>query len=128
MLSKSAIKALNRIGDLLLPQNGKFPSFSQTGCANNAADVTNFAPEEDIALLNLVLSLLSIAPTGILRWLLKQMDQSHDMSEPLGTVFRQLNFGLKGIIYGLYYGDKSTNNNVGNPVDIIDFRINRIEN
>ncbi len=126
MINKAARKTLNRIGDILIPQNGEFPSFSQTECINNLDDITNYAPKEDIELLNLVLSLLSIAPKGVLIWLVKQMDNSYKMSEPIGTLFRQLNFGLRGIIFGLYYGEKTEKGK--SPIEIIDFKITRVEN
>jgi hypothetical protein len=124
MISKTAQKALNKIGDVLIPQNGEFPSFSQTQCVENVNDITNYAPEEDIALLNLVLTFLSFAPQSIIHWLINKMDKSYEMEEPLGTIFRQLNFGLRGIIFGLYYGEKTKQGK--SPLDIIEFRINRI--
>lgn len=129
ILSKSAIKALTRIGDILCPKNGEFPSYSETGCVEHVDDVIAFAPASDIGDLNMVLSILSYMPTGMLNWLVKTMNDSQGKDGGIAVVMRQLDFGLKGIIYSTYYSGKVGANYTGKtPQEVIDFSIVRMEN
>lgn len=129
ILSKSAVKALTRIGDILCPKNGDFPAYSETGCVEHVDDVIAYAPASDIGDLNMVLSILGYMPAGVLNWLVKTMNNSHEKEGGFATLMRQLDFGLKGIIYGTYYSGKVGANYKGKtPQEVIDFSIVRMEN
>ncbi|MCZ7666688.1 MAG: hypothetical protein M5U34_05380 [Chloroflexi bacterium] len=91
----------------MLPGDGELPSFSAYGCLENVDDLVAYAPAEDISLLNTVLAVLSFLPTGVLRWLVGQMSAvKPDEPGLMAPLYRQLNFGLRGIIFSLYYGRK----------------------
>ena len=53
----AALKGLNRIGDVFIPKSGDLPSFSEFGGVEHVDDVIAYAPAEDIASLNMVLSI-----------------------------------------------------------------------
>jgi hypothetical protein len=127
-LSPSALKGLNRIGDILCPGDGEFPSYSTVGCIEHVDIALEYAPAADIKDLGLLLSILSFMPTFVLRWLVNQMADSHDSDGPLSPTFRQLDFGLRGIIFGTYYSGRSGSNYKGpNTHELVGFSINRIE-
>lgn len=126
--SPRALKGLNRIGDLLLPGEGDLPSFSEYGCIENVDDLVAYAPAEDIATLNTVLAVMAVAPTAVLRWLIETMAAvTPDQSGTMASLLRQLNFGLRGILFSLYYGEKPGSQYTGpDPLDVIGFRVNRV--
>ena len=47
-LSNSAIKGLTRIGDILVPGNDEFPSFSAFMCMDHIDGLVSYAPADDI--------------------------------------------------------------------------------
>lgn len=128
LFSKSALNGLNRIGDIIAPKNGEFPAYSETGCIEHIDDVAGYAPPNDIKDLGMVLSILSFMPSFVLKWLVNKMTESHQQEGGLSDVFRMLDFGLKGIIFGTYYSGKVGKNYKGkSPAEVIGFSINRLE-
>ena len=69
--NNQAVKGIKRIGDVFLPGNQEFPSYSKAGGTYKLKDMTQYAPEEDIEALNIVLMIFSITPMFILRILVK---------------------------------------------------------
>lgn len=129
ILSKSAVKGLVRIGDILCPKNGDFPAYSETGCVEHVDDVIGYAPANDISDLGMVLSILSYMPTGVLKWLVKNLNSSQEKEGSIASLMRMLDFGLKGIICGTYYSGKVGANYKGkSPQEVIDFSLVRMEN
>ena len=127
-LSKSAIKGLTRIGDILIPGNDEFPSFSTFMCMDHIDDLVAYAPQDDIKDLGKVLGLLSFMPKRVLLWLVKTMSKSHTKTGPLGIVLRQLNMGIRGLIFSLYYSAKpGTDYNDKNPTELIGFTLNKVQ-
>ncbi len=127
-LSPRAKHALSRIGYILLPKNGDFPSFSETGAIEHLDGLTEFDPAGDISDLSMVLSILSFMPEFVLKWLVNKMETSQDSEGFLGPIFRQLDFGLRGLIFSCYYSGKMGSGFKGkNPLDVIGFEIKRVE-
>lgn len=127
-LSKSAIKGLTRMGDILIPGNDEFPSFSAFMCMDHIDDLVSYAPKDDINDLGMVLGILSIMPQSILKWLVRKMANAHKNQGPLGTLLRQLNMGIRGIVFSLYYSEKPGVNYLGkNPDEMIGFTLNKVE-
>jgi hypothetical protein len=126
-LSKSALKSLGRIGDLLIPGDDVFPSFTTYGCLDHIDDLVAYVPEDDRKSLNMVLGILATIPDGMLKWLIKKMATSQQNNGPLGDVFRQLNMGIRGIVFSLYYSEKPGEAYVGeNPSEMIGFKLNKV--
>lgn len=126
-LSPAAQRALTRLGDIIIPGDGEMPAFSEAGGIRYVNNYVANAPEDDIASLNIVLVILSFMPGFVLRWLVGKMVSAPDNDGPLGTIFRQLSLGIRGLLYSCYY-----NANVGEPgkrpVDIIGFTVNKVDN
>ena len=127
-LSKGAIKGLTRIGDILIPGNDEFPSFSSFMCMDHIDGLLSYAPKDDINDLGMVLGILSILPKSILVWLVKMMANAHKNQGPLGTLLRQLNMGVRGIVFSLYYSDKPGISFKGKkPDEMIGFTLNKVQ-
>ena len=126
--SQRGLKGLNRIGDILLPGDGEMPSFSAYGGLENVDDLVAYAPPEDISLLNTVLAVLSFLPAGMLRWLVGKMSAvTPAETGVMAPLYRQLNIGLRGILFSLYYGEKAGSGYTGqDPLAVIGYEINRV--
>lgn len=127
-LSKSALKAINRIGDMMIPRNGEFPSFSEAGGIEHIDELVAYAPAADIKDLNLLLTILAFMPNFVLRWLVGKLETALESDGPLSSLFRQLDIGLRGLIFSCYYTEKLGSNYTGpHPLDIIGFDLERVE-
>ena len=125
--SVASLKGLNRIGDVFIPEDDDMPSFSQFDGIANIDDVIVYLPKEDLELLNIVLPGFSVAPSGFLRWLVRTMEESLDRVGMLPAVLRQLNLGLRGIIFACYYsGNGGAGNKGSNPLDVLGYQLNRV--
>lgn len=126
--SAATLRGLNRIGDVFLPANDDLPSFSELGCIEMVDEMIAYLPNEDVDLLNIVLSIFSMMPVGFLSWLVHTMENSLDKTGTLPSLLRQLNMGLRGIIFGCYYSGRSGAGYTGKtPLEIIGYQINRVE-
>lgn len=124
----AALNGLNRIGDIFIPGSDDLPSFSEFGGIEYVDDVIAYAPEEDIASLNLVLGIFSFLPAGILRWVADQMVAASHKDGELAALLRQLNIGLKGILFSCYYSGKGGSGYNGkNPLEVIGYQVNRVD-
>lgn len=127
-LSNSALKAINRIGDLMIPRDREFPAFSEVGGLEYIDELVSYAPAGDIKDLNLLLTILAFMPTFVLRWLIGKMETSMENTGPLGSLFRMLDVGLRGLIFSCYYTEKIPASYKGKkPLDIIGFDLTRVE-
>jgi hypothetical protein len=57
--SKQAVKGIQKIGDVFLPGNQEFPSYSKAGGTYKLNDIIQYAPDGDIQDLNMVLIIFS---------------------------------------------------------------------
>ena len=112
---------------MFIPEDDDMPSFSQFDGIANIDDVIVYLPKEDLELLNIVLPVFSVAPSGFLRWLVRTMEESLDRVGMLPAVLRQLNLGLRGIIFACYYsGNGGAGNKGSNPLDVLGYQLNRV--
>ena len=128
ILSSFALKAIYRMGDIMIPKNGEFPAYSEVKGLDYIDDLLVYAPENDIGDLNLVLSLLFFMPTFVLKSLIKKMASSHESEGGgLWVILRQLDFGIRGIVFATYYTEKTSPSFKGKkPIDVIGYSINRL--
>ncbi len=125
--NQAALKGLNRIGDILVPGEDDFPSFSEYNCIEHVDDLLAFAPPEDVKDLGMVLAILNYFPRSLLLYLVKSLAQAPDKKGGLGVLFRQLNLGIRGIVFSLYYSEKPGAGYSGpDPEKLIGFSLNRV--
>lgn len=124
----TTLRGLNRIGDVFIPHSDDLPSFSEFGGVEAIDTVIAYLPKEDVVLLNIVLTTFMFMPASFLRWLVRAMEESLDKTGEIPALLRQLNLGLRGIIFSCYYsGVGGTNLKSRNPLDVIGYHLNRVE-
>lgn len=123
-----AIRGLNRIGDIYLPHNAEFPSFSELGASDCVDDMLDYTPADEVNMLGMVLVVFSYMPVNWLRKLVDKLQDSPSDEGPLGSLFRQLNMGLRGLLFTLYYSDKTRPDYTGpRPLSLLGISLTCIE-
>ncbi|MCG8668932.1 MAG: hypothetical protein MI867_05930 [Pseudomonadales bacterium] len=118
------LEAIEKIGDIIVPGSGAFPSFTDTGCIAHIDTVMGPAHEEDLKLLGLLLIVLRYTPPVFIRMLLDLMNKAESMPRFIAPLFRLLNVSLKGIVFSLYYSNLTKESYTGpRPFDAIDYEL-----
>lgn len=118
------LSAISKIGDIYCPPHSTLPSFSKLGAIEHIDQVVGPLPEADLKDLKLLLFLLSFLPNFALVGFVRLVECAPHLPTPIGTVLRMVRFGLRGIIFSLYYsGLKGANYNGPTPREIIGFKI-----
>ncbi|MCX8103527.1 MAG: hypothetical protein N3E42_03685 [Candidatus Bipolaricaulota bacterium] len=121
-LGPRELAVLERIGDLMLPGDSEFPSFSQTGCITFIDDLLRFMNPKDRDDLRTLLKVLSFLPSPLLRAFLKLC---HGHWTP---TLRMVELGLKGLVMSLYYSNKTAPQYTGRtPFDVIGFALRKVK-
>lgn len=125
ILNGLQISALNRLGDVMCPANGEFPSFSDLGAVEHVDFLLEEIPSSDLADLKLLLLLLGLMPSFVLRAMMNFIEAKADMNGEVGTLIRMVRFGLRGIIFSLYYSGLkgSTSKVTQTPVDVVGYHV-----
>ncbi len=120
-LGPRELAALERIGDLMLPGDAQFPSFSQTGCIAFVDDLLRFMDATDRDGLRTLLRVLSFAPPPLLRLVLYLCQRRWTPR------LRLIELGLKGLVMSLYYSNKTAPHYKGRkPFDVLGFSLRRL--
>lgn len=120
-LSERELAALTQIGDMMLPGDNEFPSFSQTGCVQFVDDLLLVMDVHDRSSLRTLLRVCSLLPSAILRGLLRLCQTRR------GASLRLVELGLKGLVMSLYYSGKTAPTYAGpRPLEVIGFQLQRL--
>ena len=125
-LNQRQLGAVSRIGNILVPAGDGFPSFSESGSLYNIDVMLAPTPKADLQSLKIVLSLLSFLPDSALHWLLKKLQSADAMpawSDMLASQLRLLLFGLKGIVFTLYYSGQGDPYHPNNVYEVMDYQV-----
>lgn len=122
-LNSLQLRALNKMGDILCPANEEFPSFSKLGALEHIDILLDEIPPADLKDLKLLLLLLGLLPSFALRIFLRLVEANQNHNGEVGTILRTIRFGLRGLIFSIYYsGYKGQNSDVTKtPVEIIGY-------
>jgi hypothetical protein len=101
-------RGLCKAGDVLIPGDGEFPSFSAAGCADQIARMLPHMNDGDRRALLLLLGLFRCVPRVLLRFLFTLTANQRRFPEPLGAPLRLIDIGVKGVVMTLYYSDVGT--------------------
>lgn len=125
VLNGLQIRALNNLGDVMCPGGDGFPRFSALGAVEHVDILLDEIPPADLADLKLLLLLLGLMPAFVLRGLLNLLEKRMDMDGEVGTLIRMVRFGLRGIVFSLYYsGLKGSGSTVEKtPMEVIGYDI-----
>lgn len=112
-LTPKATRGLQKTGDLLVPGVAGLPSFSASGLLRDADRVLDYLPEGDRRGLLSLAETLAPLPAWLIRlilWLAARADRFPDF---VGSLLRQIDLGLKGFLYTLYYSDPVVRKQLG---------------
>lgn len=103
MIHPLSCKGLLRAGDILLPGDRQFPSFSEANLLANLPRIMDemYADDrEGFKALTMALGLLPSPLARLILWI-----AAHDRFFPgvLGALLRQIHVGVRGVIFTLYY-------------------------
>lgn len=121
MLSSRGLKGLVKLGDVLVPKNPPFPSFSETGCVAFVGIALKDLPPKDLRDLKAFLRAASFFPNPLIFLMLKIFD-----AVPLADL-RKAGLRLKALAMSLYYSGKaSPAYDEPSPLALIGCRIQRV--
>lgn len=127
ILDPRAVRALERLGDLIVPRAGSLPAFSELGCVEHVDSVLVYAPREDVASLKAVLVGLYYAPDLLLKLLVRAMANPGKWPALAATNLRLLDMGVRGVVLSLYYSGKTGAAYQGAmPHELLGYEIHRI--
>ncbi len=120
-LGPRELKGLQKIGDIMIPRHDEFPSFSDTGCLTHVDDAVSQLDPIDLNDLKLFLKIASFLPTFMVKLVIKLLDWG-----PI-ALLRLGNLGVRGIVYSLYYSNKTAPEYQGpKPHDIIGYHVKTV--
>lgn len=127
ILTDRELKAVERLGDIIIPSSDDFPSFSELGCIEYIDDILSYAPPEDTKDLKMLLNTLSLMPDIALKKIVAAMQDNKSLPEFISINLRLVDTAIRGIIFTLYYsGKKGKNYYSKDPLEIIEYSINRV--
>ncbi|MCC6697557.1 MAG: hypothetical protein IT365_18150 [Candidatus Hydrogenedentes bacterium] len=127
MLDARAVRALERLGDMIVPRLGSLPSFSELGCVEHVDSVLTYAPPEDVTSLKTLLDVLYYVPDFALRFLVRAMARPEKWPEFIAANLRLLDMGIRGVVLSLYYSGKTGATYKGpTPQELMGYEIRRI--
>ena len=127
--STRATKGLLKVGEIYCPRNGEFPSFNEAAGTTYLPGLVANVPADDFSSLSMVLAIFSFLPNGILKWIINACtnSQSNPSDGILPSLLRQLNIGLRGLCYSIYYSEFTNPNYTGKkPLDVMEYKLNRV--
>ncbi|HUP56324.1 MAG TPA: hypothetical protein VM598_02655 [Bdellovibrionota bacterium] len=104
-LGPSQIRAIEKVGDCLVPGDGEFPRFSATGCVSQIDRILDYMPATDLKDLKMLLGILALFPRFLLALLFRLLEGAPSVPGPIGAPLRLIRIGMRGLVMSLYYGD-----------------------
>lgn len=104
-LSSTQYAGLVKAGDVMIPGDGDFPSFSRSGCAEQADRMLAFLNPSDRDGLLLLLAIFRFLPRIAVRAILSLSARAYGRSGRLAAVLRLIDLGVKGAVMTMYYSD-----------------------
>jgi acyl-CoA reductase-like NAD-dependent aldehyde dehydrogenase len=102
-MEKLARKGLLKAADVILPGGAELPRFSQTEFLNHFPRIRDYMYQDDRQGFLLLMNLFGLMPRFKVRFLLWLASCHRFFPGPLGTVMRQINVGVRGVVFTLYY-------------------------
>lgn len=101
--STLSLKGLTKAGDIVLPGGEGFPRFSETNFLDHFGRISHYMYAQDKDGLKLLTSLMGLMPSPLIRLILWTATFHRYFPGPLGAVLRQINIGVRGVLFTLYY-------------------------
>jgi hypothetical protein len=104
-LSPAQLRALSRLGDVLIPGDGTLPSFSESRAGEHVDRMLDHMNEGDRSGVKLLLSVIRFLPLSGVRLLLRLTERPPAAPAALAAALRTAAIGIRGPVFTLYYSD-----------------------
>lgn len=111
-LNAGQLHGLRKVGDIVIPGDGEFPSFTQSGVLAEVDRMFDYLNASDRDGLRMVLGAFRLLPRPLIRGILALSEHHRVLPGPLGAAARQVNLGVKGVVMTLYYSDVGTGRSI----------------
>jgi acyl-CoA reductase-like NAD-dependent aldehyde dehydrogenase len=101
--SSLSLKGLSKAGDIVLPGGDGLPCFSETNFLDHFGRISHYMNEDDREGLKLLTSIMGLMPSVFIRFMLWLATLHHMAPGPLGVILRQINIGIRGVLFTMYY-------------------------
>jgi hypothetical protein len=123
-LDARRLRALNKLGNCLVPGDDDLPSFSRCGCSDHVDDILDYLPADDRIALGRILFLLSFVPARTLRCLLMLLEADLPLPNLVAAPLRFLRLGVRGLVLSLYYsGETGLHYHGKNSLNILGYQV-----
>lgn len=114
--SKLSLKGLTKAADIIIPGQGEFPRFSDTDFLNHLERMSKYMYEDDLAGLKFLTALMGLLPPFMVHLILWVATLHAYIPGPLGAPLRQINIGVRGVIFTLYYSGLEDSKSFGKKI------------
>lgn len=101
--SNLSLKGLRKAGDIVLPGGDGFPKFSDTNFLDHFGRISHYMNPDDREGFKLLTALMGLMPSFMIRLMLEVVSYHRVMPGFIGAIFRQINMGVKGVLFTMYY-------------------------
>lgn len=116
-LNRFQIRGILKAGQVLAPGSQRLPSFSSDYFIHEIDRILEFMTSEDLNGFRFLMTLFSILPPSSIKSLLLFAEKSSYLPNFLQPPFRLINFGVKGVIYTMYYSDTTADQKIKTALD-----------
>ena len=101
--SNLSLRGLKKAGDIVLPGGDGFPKFSETNLLEHFGRISNYMTPQDRQGFKLLTALMGLMPSFMIHLMLIMVSHHDSVPSFLGAIFRQVNMGVKGVLFTMYY-------------------------
>lgn len=123
LFSVNQLKGLEKLGDIMMPSNQSFPSFSESGCIASVDTAMGSAHPDDIRDFGYFLLFCRYAPPALIKLIIQLADNANRFPTWLAPLLRTLNIGIKGVVISLYYSGQQGFRQGSTPLEAIDYSL-----
>jgi acyl-CoA reductase-like NAD-dependent aldehyde dehydrogenase len=103
--STMSLKGIQKAGDVLIPGSEDLPKFSDVKLMQDLHRMTDYMNADDREGLKLLMAIFAITPAFLIHLILQVVSKHESFPDFIGAVFRQINMGVRGVVFTLYYSD-----------------------
>lgn len=123
LFTVNQLKGLEKLGDIMMPANNEFPSFSESGCITDVDITMSSAHKDDIRDFGYLLLFCRYTPNALIRMIIQLADSADRFPNWIAPLLRKLNIGIKGVVVSLYYSGRQGFTQGDTALDVIDFNL-----
>jgi acyl-CoA reductase-like NAD-dependent aldehyde dehydrogenase len=103
--SSLSIKGIQKAGDVLIPGTPGMPKFSDVKLMNDLHRMTDYMNADDREGFKILMMIFALMPSFVIHFILWFVSKHEMFPNFIGALLRQINLGVKGVVYTLYYSD-----------------------